>query len=184
MAASLARHGLVERSRYRGIRLTRRGRHAAVRALRAHRLAEAFLVRVMGYGWHEAHGLADSLAGIADDRFVDEMEAKAGYPRRCPHGEPIPTRSGELPAIEDRPLEEAEIGWEGRVGRVRTRDPERLQYLASVGLVPDAPLAVVARAPFRGPVRVRVAGAEVVLGSELSRTVFVEERPAVPSTAA
>ena len=174
MMAKMESAGLVTRTHYKGSRLTGPGREEGIRGLRSHRLSEAFLVRVMGYGWHEAHDLADALAEIADEGFVNRMEEKAGYPRRCPHGEPIPDREGRMPVIQDRPLLEANTGERVSISRVRTRDPEKLQYLERLGLLPSVTIRVAAKAPFSGPVRVEVQGSEQVLGSELAGAVFVE----------
>lgn len=165
---------LVEREPYRGVRLTSKGSVQALREIRAHRLSEAFLVRVMDYGWHEAHDLADRLAEIADDEFVNRMEAKAGFPRRCPHGEPIPDREGHMPKLNDRPLIELSPGDTGTISRVRMREPEKLEYLAREGLVPEVAFRVEAKAPFGGPIRLRLGERELVLGSEIASQVWIE----------
>jgi DtxR family Mn-dependent transcriptional regulator len=173
MGRRLTRMGLVDRAHYRGIRLTDIGRREGLRTIRYHRLAEAFLVRVMGYGWHEAHDLADALAEIADETFVERMDDKAGHPRRCPHGEPIPTADGEMPNIDDGPLSDISEGETVIVSRVKTRDPDRLQYFARVGLVPEARFRLEARAPFGGAVRLRIGTEECVLGTELVDALYV-----------
>lgn len=178
MAARMAALGLVERERYRGLRLTARGCEVALREIRAHRLAEAFLVRVLGYGWHEAHDLAEALAEIADPLFVERMEEKAGFPRRCPHGEPIPDRQGVMPVLDDVPLADLAVGDSGTISRVRTRDAEKLQYLQARGLLPGRPFQIAARAPFEGPIRLRLDGGECVLGRELADHLRVERRAA------
>lgn len=175
MATRLESAGLVARTRYRGMRLTRKGRWEGVRGLRSHRLAEAFLVRVMGYGWHEAHDLADALAEIGDEAFVDRMEERSGFPRRCPHGEPIPDREGNLPTLNDRPLLETLEGAWVEISRVKTRDPEKLLYLERLGLLPGVKIRVAGKAPFAGPIRIEVAREERVLGSELARTLHVAD---------
>lgn len=177
MATRLEGAGMISRTRYRGMRLTEKGRGEGIRGLRAHRLAEAFLVRVMGYRWHEAHDLADALAEIGDAGFVDRMEERAGFPTRCPHGEPIPDRDGNLPALNDRPLLEAEVGKWVEISRVRTREAEKLQYLERLGLLPGAKILVAGKAPFAGPIRVQGSHEERVLGSELARTLYVTEVP-------
>jgi DtxR family Mn-dependent transcriptional regulator len=173
MGRRMTQMGLVERAHYRGLRLTDVGRREGLRTIRYHRLAEAFLVRVMGYGWHEAHDLADALAEIADEALVERMDEKAGHPGRCPHGEPIPTADGVMPVIDDMPLAEASEGETVLISRVRTRDSERLQYLARVGLVPEARVRVEARATFGGAFRVRIGSDECVLGSELADALYV-----------
>lgn len=178
MAARMADAGLVDRQRYRGLSLTARGRTVALREIRAHRLAEAFLVRVMGYGWHEAHDLADALAEIGDALFVERMEERAGFPTRCPHGEPIPDRQGVMPALDDVPLAELAVGQAGTISRVRTRDADKLQYLEARGLLPGRPFQVAGRAPFEGPIRLRLDGGECVIGRELADHLRVERRAA------
>ncbi len=174
MVARLDALRLVERRRYRGVRLTEQGRREALRVIRYHRLAEAFLVRVLDYGWHEAHDIADALAEIADERLVARMDEKAGHPRRCPHGEPIPTPDGQMPEIHDLPLTDLQVGQSGVISRVRTRDKARLKYLAEVGLLPETPFRVEGRAPFGGPLRLRLPQGECVIGEELARVIFVE----------
>jgi DtxR family Mn-dependent transcriptional regulator len=174
MADRLHELGLVERIPYKGIRLTSDGVREGLRVIRSHRLAEAFLVRVMDYGWHEAHDMADALALAADDAFITRMDAKAGHPTRCPHGEPIPTADGVMPELDDVPLTELHQGDESRISRVKVRAEEKLIYLEQVGLVPEAWLKVVSRAPFDGPIGLRLEGREVVVGWELSQQLRVQ----------
>lgn len=174
MAARLEKAGLIERNPYRGARLTPVGLKEGARAVRAHRLSEAFLVRVLGYGWHEAHDTADRLGEIADEGLVARMEERAGFPRRCPHGEPIPAPDGTIEVMQDAPLAAAPVGARGRISRVRSRDPERLAYLEQAGAVPEAPVAVLARAPFGGPVRVRLPAGELVFSDDLAGQIWVE----------
>jgi len=182
MGRRLEKAGLVERRPYRGVRLTPRGRREGAVAVRAHRVSEAYLVRVLEYGWDEAHETADRLGEIADELLVARMEKQAGYPRRCPHGEPIPRADGTIEIPDDAPLTEAQVGDRGRISRVKARDGARLQYLAARGVLPETEFRVAARAPFDGPIRITLAGSECVLGQELARLVWVElERAGSPS---
>ena len=183
MSRRLEKSGLIERQPYRGVRLTARGRREGVMAVRAHRIAEAYLVRVLEYGWDEAHETADRLGEIADEMLVARMEKQAGYPRRCPHGEPIPRADGTLDIPQDVPLGDAIIGASGRISRVRVRDAERLQYLAARGVLPETPFRVAGKAPFDGPIRLTLPGGESVLGQELARVIWVELENAGASAA-
>lgn len=177
MSLRLASEGLVDRQAYQGLKLTASGRRAALRTIRAHRLAEAFLVTVMDYGWHESHDLADALASVADAGFVDRMEAKAGYPKRCPHGEPIPSADGVMPELDDFPLVEMEVGARGVISRVKLRNPEKLIYLADIGLRPGSAFRVEGKAPFRGPVRLRIGRQEHTIAGDLAARLWVEHQP-------
>jgi DtxR family Mn-dependent transcriptional regulator len=173
MADRLHDAGYVERIPYRGVRLTPQGVRQGLRMIRGHRLAEVFLVRVMEYGWHEAHDMADRLALAADEDFVSRMDEKAGYPRRCPHGEPIPSADGVMPKIEDFPLPDMRQGEQGAISRVKVREEDKLIYLKEVGLVPEARFRVEAKVPFDGPIRLRLVDDEIVVGSELARQLLV-----------
>ena len=174
MIERLEEKELVERIPYQGVRLTQTGAQEALREIRYHRLSEAFLVRVMEYGWHEAHDMADALAEVADEEFVRRMDEKAGFPTRCPHGEPIPTADGEMPIVEDVPLTELPVGASGVISRVKVREEDKLVYLAEVGIVPEEGFEIVGKAPFGGPVRLAIGRGEQTLGSELAGNVRVQ----------
>ncbi len=171
MIERLDEAGLAERVPYKGVQLTARGAREALREIRYHRLAEAFLVQVMGYGWHEAHDMADALAEVADETFVGKMDQTAGHPTRCPHGEPIPSAEGVMPEVEDTPLTELPIGFKGVVSRVKAREDDKLIYFAEVGLIPEQTIEILNRGPFGGPIRLRVDRHEEVLGVELASLV-------------
>ena len=78
----------------------------------------------------------------------------------------------------DRPLSELSQGDRGTISRVRIREPEKLEYLAKEGLFPEIAFRVEAKAPFGGPIRLRLDAREVVLGSEISSRVWVEDHRA------
>ena len=174
MVERMQQEGLVERVPYKGVQLLKQGERAALRSLRFHRLSEAFLVSVMGYGWHEAHDMADALAEAADEAFIARMEAVAGHPTRCPHGEPIPTAEGVMPVVSDSSLLELGEGFRGRISRVKVREAGRLIYLADLGCVPGTEISIVSRAPFEGPVRLRVGDREQVIGADLAGQIRAE----------
>lgn len=92
MVQRLAGQGWLEYERYRGVRLTARGRRAALRTLRRHRIIEAYLVGVLGYPWDAVHAEAERLEHAASEQLVDRMAAALGDPAHDPHGAPIPRR--------------------------------------------------------------------------------------------
>ena len=172
----LKQRGLVEHEPYQGIRLTAKGERVALMSIRRHRLAEIFMVKVMGFGWHEVHDEADALGAVISERVSARMEAMAGYPKRCPHGEPIPSADGVMPDIHDEPLSEVNAPAALTISRVNTHDPELLQYLASLRLVPEQPVELLSRAPFNGPLRLKIGPTEQVIGYELAGCLRVEHR--------
>ena len=118
MVQRLKEAGYLEHEPYRGVFLTPAGEREALTNIRRHRLVEVFLVNVMQFGWHEVHDQADDLGVAVSDAVVERMERMAGFPRRCPHGEPIPTAEGRMPRVHDAPLSEAEPGSDLVISRV------------------------------------------------------------------
>jgi DtxR family Mn-dependent transcriptional regulator len=142
-------------------------------SIRRHRLVERFLVDVMQFGWHEVHDEADELGAVASSVVVRRMAALAGHPRRCPHGEPIPTEDGMMPQVVDYPLNEAPLKQELVVSRVTTHDAGKLDYLGTLGLKPGTPFTLIERAPFNGPLQLAVNGSTQVIGYELAGALRV-----------
>lgn len=173
MVQRLKEAGYLEHEPYRGISLTPKGEREALMNIRRHRLVEVFLVDVMKFGWHEVHDAADDLGEAVTDRIVERMEQMAGYPRRCPHGEPIPTAEGVMPRVIDDPLSEVETGQEYAISRVNTHDADKLAYLGELGLKPGTRIHLVSRAPFNGPLQLRLNDDIQVIGHELAGVLRV-----------
>lgn len=165
--------GYVKHVPYQGVELTERGRMEALRELRRHRILEVFMVDIMGFTWDEVHEHADQLGEGLNDVITERMAEMTNQPTRCPHGEPIPDREGNLPEIDDIAIINLGVGHSGVVSRVRTHEPEKLRYFASLGLVPGAEFSIVGRAPFNGPMRLKVGREEQVLGVELTKSLWV-----------
>jgi DtxR family transcriptional regulator, Mn-dependent transcriptional regulator len=178
MVRRLAEQHLLEYEPYRGVRLTKAGQHAALRTIRHHRIIETFLTRVLGYRWDEVHGEAERLEHAASDTLIDRMAAALNEPTVDPHGASIPTREGTLNEPRRASIGDLEPGARARVVRVTGEDPARLRYLAELGLVPGAIIVVMARAPFDGPITVRVGsgprGVDRAIGPALGHRVLVE----------
>lgn len=177
MLRRLDETGLLKHTPYHGVELSPEGTREALRGIRRHRLLEVFLVKVMGFGWDEVHTEAHGLDAGMTDAFEDRMDQLCGYPTHCPHGDPIPTRAGQIAPIEDSPLLDATVGQSARVNRVKSDEPAKLRYLAELGLVPGAPITVLGRAPFNGPMRLQVGlgrdAREHVIGSEVAKCLRI-----------
>jgi DtxR family transcriptional regulator, Mn-dependent transcriptional regulator len=92
MIRRMADLDLISYERYRGVRLTRRGRRAALRTIRRHRVIEAYLTIALGYDEDAVHDEAERIEHAASDELIDRMAAAIGEPDVDPHGAPIPTR--------------------------------------------------------------------------------------------
>lgn len=173
MVQRLKSAGYLEHEPYRGICLTPAGEREALMSIRKHRLVERFLTDVMKFGWHEVHDDADELGAYVSDAVVERMAEMAGHPRRCPHGEPIPTPEGRMPRVQDEPLSNAQAGRELVLSRVHTHDAHMLQYLDTLGLKPGVKFELAERAPFNGPLVLKVNGKTQVIGHELAGVLRV-----------
>jgi len=173
MVRRLAEQGLIAHARYHGARLTPMGRRAALRTLRRHRVIEAYLAEALGYPWDRVHDEAELLEHAASDELVDRMAAAIGEPETDPHGAPIPARDGTMDERRLASVDDLAPGTEARIQRVDDDDPERLRYLGELGIRPGAKIRVVDRAPFGGPIRLRISRTERQVGPELARHVLV-----------
>jgi DtxR family Mn-dependent transcriptional regulator len=172
MVKRLSELGLLEHAPYKGVQLTDAGRRAALRMVRRHRLLEAYLVEFLSYSWDAVHAEAERLEHAVSDTLVERMAAALGHPAVDPHGDPIPAADGSIHEPASVPLAEVAVGETVEITRVDEREPERLRYLASLGLTPGAVVTLLDRAPFGGPVTVETTGARTMIGQELAHVVL------------
>src|SRR2546423_15118860 len=78
MLRKLSALGLVEHERYRGVRLTVRGRRVALEVIRHHRLVELFLVESLGVSWDEVHAEAEVLEHPLSGGLEEPISAETG----------------------------------------------------------------------------------------------------------
>jgi DtxR family Mn-dependent transcriptional regulator len=177
MIRRLSSQGLITHEPYKGVQLTREGRRAALKTIRRHRVIESYLTQALGYPWDRVHDEAERLEHAASDELIDRMAAAIGEPETDPHGAPIPTREGTLGA-EPRLSALAELaeGGRARIARVGDRDAERLRYLATLGMAIGSEIELVSREPYDGPITLKVDGRRRVIGGELARQIFVEQK--------
>ena len=173
MLSKLTALGLVEHEPYRGVRLTEHGTRVALEVVRHHRLLELFLVESLGMTWDEVHAEAEVLEHVLSEELEELIAAKLGDPAFDPHGDPIPSRELTVPADESRSLYTLEPGERGTFVRVSDSDPAMLRFLSERGIAPGDAVEVVDRQPFDGPLYVRVADEEHVLGAVLARAMRI-----------
>jgi len=142
MVKKLAAAGLITHVPYGPLTLTEEGRMRAMGVVRRHRLIETWLVREMGYEWHEVHDEAEVLEHSISERLLDAIDARLGHPAQDPHGDPIPGRDGTIPNLDAVVLTEARPGHEGRIVRVNDRDPALLRAFAEHGVGPGTEVRV------------------------------------------
>jgi DtxR family Mn-dependent transcriptional regulator len=174
MIKKMAEMRLVEHSPYQGVELTPAGEKIALEIIRHHRLLELYLAEAMGYSWDKVHDEAEKLEHVISEEFEDKIDEFLGRPTADPHGAPIPTKDGQMPAMGGFALSQAEAGDCVVVRMVSDRDAEKLRYFGKMGLYPNIELEVIEKAPFNGPVHIRINEVSHHLGRELADVILVD----------
>src|SRR3984885_3813899 len=166
---------LVIYEKHHGVRLAKAGRMRALEIVRHHRLIETFLYQVLDYPWDEVHDEAERLEHFISERFEARVAAKLNYPDFDPHGHPIPSLDGTVPATGSQTVAQMSVDTRGKVVSVSDRNPEMLRYLGTHGIKPGARLRLVERLPFQGSYRVLIGSTKesVLLSEPLAGAIFV-----------
>jgi DtxR family Mn-dependent transcriptional regulator len=155
--------------------LTAAGESEALAVIRRHRLSERFLTDYLGLPWDKAHEEACKFEHIISAAVENGLEELLDNPDSCPHGHPIPDKSGKIKEVPSRPL--AGFGASSKVVIVKVfeDDPEMLKYLATLGLLPDVEIIIKEVGPFNGPLLISVGAAQYALGREVAQNIMVRE---------
>ena len=135
--------GFVNYRPYGDIELTPAGRDIAINVIRRRRIIETYLSEQLGLGAHELHGEADLLEHAVSPRVLEKMFQAVGYPTLDPHGDPIPTESGEMSINDGLMLLDLNAGASATVTRVRDGNPSVVRYLTGVGITVGTTVTVV-----------------------------------------
>lgn len=165
---------LVDRGEDNSLTLTDAGLRVALVMIRRHRLIESFLVSVLGYSSDEVHLEAEALEHVVSDYLIERVDELLGHPEYGPHGEPIPTSSGEVHDLDAIALNKVEVGREVRVARLSDSDPALLRYLDEQGVDIGSVVQVLPGPAFTQSMAIKPAGAsEIVLGQIAASAIWV-----------
>jgi DtxR family Mn-dependent transcriptional regulator len=177
MVGRLVTDGFLERQG-RSMSLTDTGQTRATSIVRRHRLAERFLVDILGLPWHKAHLEAGKWEHVISDEVEARFIAVLGNPTTCPHGSPIPgsgaVLTGQVPIASVAPGTAVHVT---RVTEEVETDEAALYYCSNHGLTPGRSATIVSKAP-DGTVTLRIdaMGTDpelLTLGAGLTNKIFV-----------
>ena len=151
--------------------LTAEGRSNALRVIRIHRLWERYLADHSGVPQTEWHDRAEKLEHRTSAEEAADLAHRLGYPRFDPHGDPIPTASGEITPRRGQPLSALKSGERARVEHVEDEPATVYAQLVAEGVEPGMMVVVLDVTPQR--IRVEVDGDEKVLAPVVARNVSV-----------
>ncbi|MEM3090307.1 MAG: metal-dependent transcriptional regulator, partial [Candidatus Bathyarchaeia archaeon] len=171
--AHLEKHGLVEHTPYRGVKLTAEGERLALNIIRRHRLAERFLTDILEAEWSNVHESACRLEHALTDDVLSLLERRLGYPKFCPHGNPIPTASGEVSDVECCSLTSVAINQQCIIVKIVNEKREMLTALAIKGIKPDTPVHIVKAK--KKEIVLLVAGREQTISRKEAESIWVKK---------
>ncbi|MEN8815823.1 MAG: metal-dependent transcriptional regulator [Nonlabens sp.] len=129
MLKKLADKNLAEYIPYKGARLTENGVKCANQIIRKHRLWEVFLVEKLDFSWDEVHEVAEQLEHIQSQKLIDQLDKHLDYPKKDPHGDPIPDSNGNYEVINKTLLSQLKNGDKGALVGVIDTSSNFLNYL-------------------------------------------------------
>ncbi|HVE64118.1 MAG TPA: metal-dependent transcriptional regulator [Mycobacteriales bacterium] len=146
----LEREGYLVLGADRQMRLTPTGRAYATSMVRRHRLAERLLVDVLKVPWHQVHEEACRLEHAISPNLEAHLVTLLGDPGSCPHGNPIPGSTNEVPMEDAVALSAAPYDVSVRVSRIDEAlesNTAGLRVLEEHGFIPGARVQVVSSDP-------------------------------------
>ena len=129
--------------------LTSTGRNYALHMIRAHRLWERYLAEETGYSESEWHDRADRFEHSLSTEQVNALSAQLGNPTHDPHGDPIPTASGEFQHHAGEPLTTIDPGEPARIVHIEDEPEAIYAQLVAEGLHPGMEVQLIDKTPQR-----------------------------------
>jgi DtxR family Mn-dependent transcriptional regulator len=155
-----------------GFQLTSEGRNYALRIVRLHRLWERYLseeTSIPETDWHEQ-------AEIKEHLFTEEeanrISKQLGYPRYDPHGDPIPTASGDLPPHRGRAIREFSNGDTVQVIQIEDEPPAVYAEIIEMGIYLGVYIEILKK--LKNKIHFLVEGKVHSLTEEMSNNIFVQ----------
>ncbi|HTV48799.1 MAG TPA: metal-dependent transcriptional regulator [Phycisphaerae bacterium] len=156
MMKALSDANLVDYEPRAGVKLTDSGRQLALHVLRRHRLVELLLVQMLGLDWSEVHDEAEEIEHVVSDKLLDAIDRVLGRPVSDPHGDPIPSVGGQLPAQKNMNLADCPLRRGMKIVRVLDQHQSFLHFARQAGLLPGKAVVVEARDPHADAINLRI----------------------------
>lgn len=152
MVKRLSAMNLLIHQNYKGFKLSARGRIAAARVLRRHRLWETFLYEIFKLPLAEVHAEAEKFEHLTSPEMEERLDEFLSRPQFDPHGHPIPPASGLLKQMmlpsDLVPLSSVRHCRQAIVVEVSDSNPALLGYLDKIGLHVQTALTVLSISEF------------------------------------
>ncbi len=173
MLKKLREKQLISYEKYGKSSLTIEGKKRAIEVVRKHRLWETFLYEHLGFTWDEVHEVAEQLEHIQSAKLIDRLDQLLNYPSFDPHGDVIPTASGEMKIPAKKTLNEEEVGHHCKMVGVKDNSATFLQYVDKVGLRMNHPIRVLSRQPYDELIEIEVNGQKSSVSPRFAENIVI-----------
>tara|TARA_R100001369_G_scaffold29172_1_gene52322 strand:- start:6880 stop:7536 length:657 start_codon:yes stop_codon:yes gene_type:complete len=174
MIKKLSEKKLVAYKKYQGVKLSDLGRETAVNVIRKHRLWEVFLVDKLNFAWDEVHEVAEQLEHIKSDKLIKELDKFLDFPKRDPHGDPIPDSKGNFAISNKLLLAELNTGESGICIGVKDSSPEFLQYLDKNKIALGQLIVILEKESFDLSMLINLNGKELKISNVISSNLYIK----------
>lgn len=174
MVKKLADKEVLFYKKYRGVTLSDLGNKIAISVIRKHRLWELFLVEKLNFSWDEVHDVAEQLEHIKSPKLINELDAFLGFPKKDPHGDPIPDKEGKFQKIEKQLLSTLEVNQFGICVGVSDSSSEFLKYLDNNNISLGKKIAVLSKEPFDGSLTILINTKKITVSKKISNNIYIQ----------
>ena len=174
MVKRLSEKSLVNYKKYQGVKLSELGRSKAVDVIRKHRLWEVFLVEKLGFAWDEVHEVAEQLEHIKSDKLIKELDKFLDFPKRDPHGDPIPDSEGNFDISNKMLLADLKKGEAGICVGVKDSSVEFLQYLDKNSIALGQLIEILEKESFDQSMLINLNGNELKISHVISSNLYIK----------
>ncbi|MDE1207811.1 metal-dependent transcriptional regulator [Tenacibaculum larymnensis] len=175
MVKKLSEKNVVSYKKYQGVTLTDFGKKTAANIVRKHRLWEVFLVDKLNFSWDEVHEVAEQLEHIKSPKLINELDAFLDYPKRDPHGDPIPDKEGNLQIIEKSLLSTLKKNEMGVCVGVDDSSSEFLRFLDKQEIALGKQIKVVEKEPFDGSLVIEMDGKTLSVSNKIASNLYIQK---------
>lgn len=175
MVKKLSEKDVVSYKKYQGVTLTDFGKKIAANIVRKHRLWEVFLVDKLNFSWDEVHEVAEQLEHIKSPKLINELDAFLDYPKRDPHGDPIPDKEGNLQIIEKNLLSTLKKNEVGVCVGVDDSSSEFLRFLDKQGIALGKQIKIIEKEPFDGSLMIEMEGKILSVSNKIASNLYLQK---------
>lgn len=177
MLKKLRTKKIIEYKKYYGFYLNELGKREALRIIRRHRLWEYFLVEKLGMEWNKVHEVAEELEHVSSPELIKRLDEFLEYPTADPHGDPIPTESGEITLHQQVALPNFPLKKNGIVSAVGNQSDDMLRMLDHYNINIGAQIKVLRHFGFDGSMEIKLSKQPAFnISQQIAQNIFVYDK--------